>query len=409
MLWIRVAWRNLWRNRRRTAIQMAAISGAMFLAVFFSNFSVGIYEGMIDSGVGMGSGHVGIYQSKYLADRQVSDTLPVTALVTALDQEPGVVAVYPRLHVPGLLRSSRDSRAAMAMGLDLAREASHNPLLDPANLIEGSLPHTSNGILVGEILARELDVKVGKKVVFMAQDASGEIASKLFKVSGLLRTRVKALDAGTVVASREAMARLIGREGAAHEVAVMLEGPRAVPGALPRLGDLAGSAGGARAYAWQEAMPNLSTMIEVGNAKQQAIVFILFGLVAIGTLNTMLMSVMERTREFGVIRALGVGKASIRVMVMAEALVLGALGSALGLAGALLLGLYTSTVGIDLTPLYKDLDMGGVAFDPVIRTGWDWPLMLWLFLGMLVLSVLASLYPARRALKVRPADAIRQF
>lgn len=408
MIWFRIAWRNLWRNRRRTSIQLAAIAGSLFLALFYHHIAIGMYADMIDDGVRSGSGHVGLYHERYLEDRKVSDTVPADALVQALEGNSRVAAVYPRLHVPGLLRSSRNSRPALGMGLDFAREAAHNTLLDPAKLIAGSLPDSPGELVIGQTLAEELQVKVGKKVVWMAQDAHGEVASKLFKVSGIIRTNVQAVDAGAVLASREALAEVIGREGHAHEVAVMLAGPEAIPGALPELEAIAAKAPGTRAYPWQKAMPNLAAIIEWGNAETRMIVSILFVLVGIGTLNTMLMSVMERTREFGVIRALGVSKGSIRLMIMAEALVLGLTGSIIGVALTGALGLYTSTVGMDFSSMYQDMDMGGVAISAVIRTGWDWSMVVGLSAGMLLLSVLASLYPAQRALAIRPADAIRK-
>lgn len=408
MIWFRIAWRNLWRNRRRTSIQLAAIAGSLFLALFYHHIAIGMYADMISDGVRSGSGHVGLYHARYLEDRKVSDTVPAALLVPLLAKEPGVEAVYPRLHVPGLLRSSRNSRPVVGLGLDLEREAARNPFLDPANLVAGSLPDGPGEVVIGEALAQELQVKVGKKVVWMAQDAQGEVASKLFKVSGILKTGVKAIDSGTVLASREALAAVIGREGHAHEIAVMLDGPEAIAGMLPRLKAIASQGEATETYPWQQAMPNLAAIIEWGNAETRMIVGILFLLVGIGTLNTMLMSVMERTREFGVIRALGVHKDSIRVMVMAEALVLGLFGSAIGVALAGLLGLYTSTVGMDFSAMYQDMDLGGVALDPVIRTGWDWSMVLGLSLGMIGLSVLASLYPAQRALAIRPADAMRK-
>lgn len=408
MLWFRIAWRNLWRNRRRTAIQLAAIAGSMFLALFYHHIAIGMYADMIDDGVRSGSGHIGLYHDRYLDDRKVSDTVPADLLVPLLTDAPGVEAVYPRLHVPGLLRSSRNSRPAVGLGLDLEREADHNSLLTAENLVAGSLPDRPGELVVGETLAKELQVSVGKKVVWMAQDADGEVASKLFKISGILKTGVKAVDAGTVLASREALAEVIGREGHAHEIAVMLNGPKAIPEALPRLKVIASQSTHTNAYSWQQAMPNLAAIIEWGNAETRMIVSILFVLVGIGTLNTMLMSVMERQREFGVIRALGVQKGAIRVTVMAEALVLGLTGSVIGVALTGLVGLYTSTVGMDFSSMYQDMDMGGVALDAVIRTGWDWPMVLGLSLGMIVLSVVASLYPAQRALAVRPADAVRK-
>lgn len=409
MIWFKIAWRNLWRNRRRTGIQLAAIVGSVFLALFFNNFSNGMYINMVDDGVRSGSGHIGLYHEHYLDDRQVSDTVPAEDLVAKLEQDADVLAVYPRLQVPGLLRSSRDSRAAGAIGLDFAREAEHNPLLNPSNVVKGGLPEGNDGLLIGEVLAKELKVKVGKKVVWMAQDADGEIASRLFRVSGIVRTNIKAIDAGTVIASRDAMAELIGREGRAHEVAVMLKGHDRIDQALPRLQELATATGTTRAYHWQKAMPSIATIIEMGNSKQRLIVGVLFILVAIGTLNTMLMSVMERTREFGMIRAVGVSKGAIRQMILAEGVILGLIGTVIGTALTWLYNLQTSTTGLDLTALYKDMEMGGLTMDYVIRTAWDWKLAFMLGAGMIVLSILASLYPARWALKIRPADAIRQF
>lgn len=409
MLWIKIGWRNLWRNKRRTAIQLSVIAGSMFLAVFYNNFAKGIFEGMVAGGVPSGSGHIGIYHERYLGDRKVSDTFPARAIVEGLDQAPGVSAVLPRVHVPGLLRSSRDSRPAVAVGLDFAREAGQNTLLQAKYLVEGELPKAGNGILVGEKLALTLKVKVGKKVVWMAQNADGEIASRLFKVSGILRTRISAIDGGMVFGSREAMAQLIGRAGDAHEVAILLNEPDRAAAMLGKVQELSATAPKAQAYPWQRAMPDLATLIEVGNSKQKSMVFILFAVVAIGTLNTMLMSVTERTREFGMMRALGIGKGAIRSMILAEAFLLSLVGSAIGTALAVLVGLKTSTTGIDLTKAYQDMEMGGVAFDYVVRTGWDWPLTAALFVGMVVLCLLASLYPAGWALKVRPADAMRTY
>ncbi|MNY43185.1 outer membrane-specific lipoprotein transporter subunit LolE [compost metagenome] len=119
------------------------------------------------------------------------------------------------------------------------------------------------------------------------------------------------------------------------------------------------------------------------------------------------MSVMERKHEFGVLRALGVGKRQLRLMVLLEALVLGLSGAIAGLGATVLVGLYTATKGIDLSAKISTLEMGGVGLDPVMRSGWDVPGMLWLSLGMIALTVLASIYPARWVMSIRPADAMR--
>jgi len=428
MLWLKFAWRNLWRNRRRTYIQLAMIAGSMWLAIFYNSLQQGLYKGLANDAVRGGSGHIGIYHADYLDERHLKDMVPADAFVARLDERPDVAAVFPRVHVPGLLRSSRASRPAAGLGIDFVREQGHNPLLDAKNLSAGTFPEGPNGVVIGSKLAADLKVKVGKKVVWMAQDAHGEIASRLFKVSGVLHTRVGAIDGGMVLTSRAAMADVIGQPGAAHEVAVLLKDPAQGAAALPQIqavldragttpatdanGSVAAGASGPSAtlaYPWQRAMPDLSSLIEIGKFKSRFTVFILFVVVAIGTLNTMLMSVTERTREFGMMRSLGIGKGAIRLMIMAEALVLSLIGGALGLALAFLINLRTSTVGMDMSKVFKDMDIGGLSVGTIVRTAWDWPTVAGLVVGMVLLCLLASLYPARWALKVRPADAMRTY
>ncbi len=408
MLWVKIAWRNLWRNRRRTGIQLAVIIGSMFLSVFYINFADGALATMVRAGVRSGSGDIAIYRQGYLSDRRLSDTFPAAPILAGLARDPDVAQVFPRVRVPGLLQSAYGSRPAEAEGLDFGREAGTNPLLDRKYFVAGGLPHGPTGIVLGQTLARNLKVKVKNKVVWMAQDARGQIASGLFRVSGIIHTDVGAVDAGMVMAPREAMASLIGRAGQVHEIAVLLKDPQQASPALARLGPILKAVPGTRAYPWQRAMPDLASLIEISAAKQKFTVFILFVIVAIGTLNTMLMSVMERTREFGMMRAIGISKRAIRQMIMAEALVLSMVGAAGGLVLAILVGLRTSTAGIDMSGVLKGMDVG-IAVDPIIKTGWDWPVTAALFAGTVVLCLVASLYPVRWALKIRPADAMRTY
>ncbi len=133
MLWLKLGWRNLWRNRRRSVIELVSIGGSVFLAVYFNNLTYGIYAQMIDYGVKIGSGHIGIYQNGYLETRKVEKTIPVEPLMGRLLKESGVAAVHARLYVPGLARSSRNSRAAGFVGVDFPGERIDNPILQKLN------------------------------------------------------------------------------------------------------------------------------------------------------------------------------------------------------------------------------------------------------------------------------------
>lgn len=410
MLWFTLGWRNLRRNRRRTAIELASISGSVFIAVFFTNFAYGTYAQMIETGVRIGSGHIGIYHRNYLELRRVEQTIPSNSLTERLRGVPGVRAVTARLYVQGLIRSSRNSRAAVFLGIDFPEERSLNPVLARKRFVAGGVPaeDAPNGAVIGKTLAAELNIAVGNKFVVMTQGPGGGIASELFRVSGIFRTGIREFDSATVIVPRERLARIIGKEGDAHEVAVLLGSVRDIPRALPFVRDIVRSVPGAEAYDWKQAMPSLEDTIRLDRTSLFITVFLLYLIVGIGTVNTLLMSVMERVREFGVIRALGVGRSGVLRMVCAEAFVLALAGVTLGMGLAALVGLYTSTRGIDISSLLKVGGIAGTLVEPIIYTAWNVTVMTALSITMVVVALAASLYPAHHVIGLRPSEAMRK-
>ncbi len=412
MLWLKFGWRNLWRNRRRSLIELTSIAGSIFLAIFMNNLAKGSYSQMIDDGVKMGSGHIGLYRHGYLELRKSDLTFPTDTVLDELEALPEVSSVYPRLHVPGLIKSSRESRSTIVMGLDFARELATNPILKAENISEGEIPSDddSRGALVGSVLADELGLKVGKKFVIMAQDANGEIASRLYRITGLVTTNAKMIDAAMVLVPRKFLGDFIGAENGAHEVAVMFDSYKTIDSVMPKIESIAAGLGGdVAAFRWEKAMPDIANAIKMDYVGFEIMIVFMYLIVTIGTINTLLMSVMERTREFGVIRAIGLNKSGIRKIVVTEALVLGLAGVVLGTLLATLVCTYTYTHGIDYSFAIKDKGLAGTLVDPVIYSTFDWPTMTKLAFGMIGLAVLASLYPAHYVLKIRPADAMRKY
>ncbi|MCE5249811.1 FtsX-like permease family protein [bacterium] len=411
MIWFKLGWRNLWRNKRRTILELVSIGGSVFIAVWWNNLAIGSYAKMVDDGVRMGSGHIGIYHNKYLELRKTEQVIEVSNLVAELEREPEVTNVFPRLKVPGLIRSSRESRAAGFMGIDFDREKGINPVLEPKRIVEGKLPGKDDprGILIGEGLAHELGLNVGNKCVFMVQGPKGEIVSALLRISGLVRTNIREIDAGAVFIDREKLADIIGYKDSAHEIAVMLRSNKMVKQMLPRIREIAARYPNAEAYQWEDAMPELASSIHMDHAGLQITVIIIYIIVGIGTINTLLMSVMERTREFGVIRAIGVSKSGIRKMVLSEAFVLSCVGVLSGYVLSSIAGLYTATKGINLTSVIDEQGIGGTLYEPIMYSTWDVKGMLIMGVGMICIALLASLYPAHHVMKIRPSDAMRIY
>jgi ABC-type lipoprotein release transport system permease subunit len=411
MIWFKLGWRNLWRNKRRTFIELASIGGSVFIGIWWNNLAIGSYDKMIDDGVRMGSGHIGIYHRSYLELRKTEQVIEADTLVAELERVPGVVNVFPRLYVPGLIRSSHESRAAGLEGIDFDREKGTNPVLASKRIVEGNLPtmDDTGGALIGMTLAKDLGLKVGNKFVIILQGSDGQIVSSLLRVAGITRTNIREIDAGVVMIDRKKLSNIIGYRNSAHEIAVILQGNKYVKRMLPQISEIAGKYPDATAYRWEDAMPALASSIHLDYAGLEITVIILYVIVGIGTINTLLMSVMERTREFGVIRAIGVKKPGILRMVLSEAFVLACLGVLIGIALGVIAGIYTSTKGINLSSVIDEQGLGGTLYEPIMISAWDVRGMSIMCLGMVCIALLASLYPAHHVMKIRPSDAMRIY
>lgn len=404
-----LAWKNLWRSRRRTLITLAALSFSLMLVQGFHNLSYGVYSAMIDSGVRAGSGHLVVYQQDYVAGRDEKFSFNPKQLAAQISALDGVEAALPRLYLPGLAQSSRESRGILLTGLDPQTEWQINPFLK--NLPAEQLP-TLGGreAILGSRLLKELQLKPGNKFVVTLQSRSGDLVSEMFRVHSVVTTGIKIVDKSLLLVGRERAAALAGIPGEIHELAVILEDQQADRRVYPVLQKMLQDRPQLRLLPWDEAMPNLSNAIKLDYASQKFIFIIMLLIVTIGVINTLLMSVMERFREFGVILAVGASANRLRILVFVEALLLGLVAMLFGSCLGSLLTWYLQAVGIDLRDfLEENLEFGGVVFDPIMRASWDVPYMLQIAAFMLLLSLVAAIYPARKAGRIMPADALRHY
>ena len=403
-----LAWKNLWRNRRRTLITLSALGFSLFLLQTFHNLSYGVYAQMVDSGVRAGSGHIALYRGDYAQSRDEQLSFSEAGLSAAIAREQGVRAALPRVYLPGLAQSSRESRGILLLGIDPRAEAEVNPFWKNLPEKERIVDPEGREALVGSRLLKELKLEIGNKFVVTVQHRDGELTSELLRVRGVLRTGLKEIDASMVMVGRQRAAAMAGIPGEIHELAVILERAGDQPRLLPRLAALAEEHPEVRAVPWEIAMPNLSDAIRLDYASQKFIFAVILLIVTIGVVNTLLMAVMERIREFGVLLAIGATPGRLRLIIWHEALLLGLLSMALGTLLGSAATWYLVEQGLDLRALLPaGLEFGGVVFDPVLRAAWDLPWMVRMGLYVVGLCLLASIYPAIKAARIPPAEAMR--
>ncbi len=405
----RLAWRNIWRNPRRTGLTVAATIFAVFLVVFFVAMAAGVHEKMIEDTVRVHSGHLAVAGEGYLEDRTLEHFLHFDpALERALEETPGVRGLAPRLIAFGLLSAGPATRGAAIFGVDPAREGSVSTL--PDRMVEGRfLPSdVERGVVLGSRLARHLGVGLGDRVLLYSVAWSLEMAYELFEVVGVLRLPDPALDRSLAVISLSDAQAFFAYGDRVSEVALLAgsaeEGGRVAKRLVRRLPEV--SQVPVEVHTWEELLPELQQLVFLDDAGMYIMLAILVIVVAFGILNTVLMSVLERQRELGVLLALGLRPAAIFRLVFLESVLLATVGLALGLALAIPVVLWFEAHPVPLSgSAVQAMEMFGV--EPVIT----WKLKPWNPVGsaltITVVALLAALYPALKASRARPVDALR--
>lgn len=404
----KLAWHNLWRNRRRTWITLVALAFSIMLVQAFHNLSIGVYSQMVESGVRAGSGHMTVYRTDYLTSRDEKLSFEPLGLIQQIGQMEGVEAILPRVYLGGLAQSSRESRGIVLTGIDPQLEVGINPFLRRLPTEQQLPDDMSRKALLGDRLLNELQLKQGSKFVVTLQNQQGEIVSELLRVHGTIHTGMRNMDRSLVMIGRQRAAELAGVPGQVHELALVMKDGVAGTQAT-QIKKMIAPDQDLRLVFWDEAMANLANAIKLDYASQKFIFLIILMIVTIGVVNTLLMAVMERTREFGTIMAVGAKPAVLHRMLFLEALIMGTLGLVLGTLFGSLATWYLVEKGIDLRRwVDSELEFGGVVFDPVMRAGWDPLWMLQIGLYVILLCFIASIYPAYRAGRIVPAVAMRK-
>jgi len=407
----RLAWRNVWRNSRRTALTVAATVFAVFLVVVFVAMAAGVHGKMIEDSVRMHSGHLEVSGKGYLENRTLDQYVRLRPqLVTALDAQHELVGWAPRIDGFALASKGNATQGVMVLGLDRQREVTVSSLMSRVEKGEFLPAGVKRGIVLGGRLARNLGARLGDQVLLYSVAYSQEMAYELFTVTGLLKLPEPELDRRLSVISLRDAQDFFVYGNRVSEIALLAASADGLPAlrerilrALPRDPEAP-----VEVHLWNEVMPELEQFIFLDDAGMYIMLVILVVVVAFGILNTLLMSVLERTRELGVLLALGLRPAAIFRVVYLESLLLAVVGLGIGLALALPTVLYMQGHPI---PLAGDMAQATswLGIEPVMTFKLKPLNPLGSVVTILGVAVVAALYPALKASRARPVDALRSL
>ncbi len=410
---MRLAARNLRREARRSLLTASAMVAGLALLIISRTLADGAHEDWIEDGVRFGLGHVAFQAPGYRESGSLDDRLSgeqIRACLEALEATPlngEVVEVITRLTVQGLASSSATAVPVRILGVEPESENAFSQMGDM--LVEGRYLEDDDRLAayVGLALAERMELEVGSRFVLTAQTAGGDIEGQLMRVRGIYRSGLTEMDEGLIHIPINTARDWLQAPEAATTIAVLLDHSMHVPRTVPALANaLQGT--GVRVLPWQESSPELDAAVRMDDYGDYVFHGILFFIVGLAILNAVLMSVLNRKREFGLLHAMGLSPGETATVVFWEGLfitfVSGVMGMLLGFAFVWLFW----RDGLDLTVfLERDLTFSGIVFDPVMMPVFRFTQVIQSLVFTAIIGVAASLYPAFQAARIDPAEAMK--
>ena len=406
----KIAWRNLRRRKRRTLITGISIGFGVMLAVTFTGTGDYGYTNMINTGAIMGLGHVTIephgYNQTPSLDKRLRKTGQIRERVLAM---PGVNDAVVRIMGQAMFASARKTIGGVFMGIDPAQESPEQNLLI-RSLVQGELfsGKDSRGVVVGSKMAQKLNLRIGKKLVYTTTDVSGEIVSEIARVTGIFKTGVNEVDGGTVLLPINSVRATLHYDAQdATLLAVIINDQRYAERMRDKI-SLSEADPQIEVLSWQQTQVELAGIITMDRSGNYISQFLIGLLIAAGILNTLLMSVLERTREFGVMMAVGMSPRTLFMLVVVESLWLAIIGIVIGIIITAPWYAYLYYVGLDFSgAIGEDYSAGGILVDPLIRIRLYKESIIAILTGVFSLTLLAGLYPAWRAGRIPPVESLK--
>ncbi len=403
---LKISWRNIWRNRVRSFVIIGAIIVGLMGGIFSAAIRLAAEMQQYEEAVENRTSHIQLHHPNFIANPEPRFNIENgLSIAKELNNLSSVKISSARNVFDGMIASANLNSGVRIKGIDPVTEAKTtklNELISEGSYFEnqGRLP----SVIIGSALSREINVSVGSRIILTFQDINGEMVSSSFTVEGIFSVTSRRFEETTVFVNYEDLNNLVGKENLVTEIAVVIHDSDSYRIVAEKIQELYPNT---EVRHWAEIDPALYYALEFLNKNLVWMVGIIILGISFGLLNTMLMSVLERVKELGVLMAVGMDKVRVFLMVVTEATLLSLIAGVIGLFLSYLMISYFSVRGIDLS---------GVGAEGLEEFGYATMLYLhidpafYLKIGLLVVfyAIVASIYPAFKAVRLSPVEAVRQ-
>ncbi len=404
-MYLQLAWRNIWRNTRRTIIILIAVVIGIWSMILLGSLMRGIAVGMIKNGISTLTGHLQVHHKGYRDDpaieNSITDPAPVENVLKAV--LPKGSSWSARVRVNAVASNARHSSGVTLVGIDPAVEAKVSFIGSAISQGRYLKAGDHNGIIVGEALLEKFDTKLGRKLVLMSQDTHREIASRACHIIGTFKAEMEATEKQFVFVMRKTSRKMLKLGDGISEISIMLPEKPDNPEVYHRL-KTALPSGQFEINTWRELLPFQTAYLKILDGFMWIWYLVLFVAMGFGIVNTTLMAVFERMREFGLLKALGIKPWWILREVLTESFLLLITGMIIGNILGFICIYALSGSGIDLSALAAGAEYAGIT--RVIYPAVEFKDILVSNLVVLLLGILVSAYPAIMAARFTPVKAL---
>ena len=398
-----LAWKNIWRNRKRSLIIITAITFGLWGGLLAGAVMMGWGESMVNTVIDRDLAHIQIHRPGFIAERDINLYIPEgMKLINRIRSMPGVKAVSGRTLVDGMAASPESTFGVRIEAIDPLSEGRVTTIRDI--LIKGRYFESKkkNPVIIGKKLADRLNLKLYSKLVLSFQAMDNSIVYGAFRIVGIFKSESSAFDESHVFVLRTDMLRLLNTKPIIHEIAIRTESSSSMPVIYSAL---------KREYpelsveTWKELSPETAAIAAAMKSWSYVFVGIILMALIFGITNTMLMAVMERTQELGILMAVGMKKGKVFFMILFETVMLSITGGICGMiAGAITITALSRT-GLDLTAFASSLESFGAS--AILYPFLPAEMYIFLVSMIIVAASIASTMPAWKAIHLKPSEAIR--
>ena len=401
MISLKLGFRNLLRNKRRTLLTSLVIGMGLASMIVMDGFWKGMIVNMVDSVTKTYIGHGQVHHPKFLETFEAQYAVEHSEqIIQSIKSNTDIAYFSQRALSIGMISSAEDSLNVNVMGI-FPEQEKHISLFN-SRLLQGDFVQDSDDITIGERLRKKLNVTIGERlVVTVTNSKTGDVEQQLFRLKGVFGIGSKEMDEGFVLIHYKTLNKMIATQGP-QEIVFKFKDLSMVEKNKDFYATLNSTS--IETKTWRELVPQIVAAIEMSDTSIGIMALILFSLVALGILNTMFMSLYERTYEFGVIRAIGTQNSQLVKMILLEAFALALFSSLVGIIISILVGGYMYIYGVD----YSGISFGEMTFTEKLYFEFDWIQFTAFPVALIIFTVLVSLYPALHAINIKPAKALHK-